>query len=225
MSFPQTAAPTVTLFTTVTTGHAVLMPPVISAGELLLVAFAQISAAVTTPADWNLLLHSITDVALDTYYKVAVGNEDGTTVDFVTSVTRRAAAQVYRITDWHGTTPPEAAGTSGTSVNPDSPLLVPSWGAADTLWFSMMDHSGGNGTISDYPDDYLNGVQSTGASIPTLGSARREVNAASQNPNSFTVGVSASWVAQTIAIRPAFPAVDDTGTRAVLRHPTSNLSR
>ena len=110
---PALAAPVVTsvtetAFGTDTTDHYVNMPATVNAGDLLIVLFTNDrNETVTTPAGWTALASDANGqaVRLSVYYKIAAGTEDGTTVNFVTSSTEQAAAQVYRITNWHGTTP------------------------------------------------------------------------------------------------------------------------
>lgn len=219
MAFPQTVAPTVTAFATDTTSHAVTMPPVVNVGDLLLALLASNTQSgnatpITTPAGWTekSTFYPGTSVRLGVYAKVADGSEDGTTVDFVSAPATQAVAQVYRVTSWYGTIAGVEVGVSvnGTSTTPDPPSLSPSWGALDTLWIALAFPNNSDSTLSVYPTDYSNGVYTataTGTSGAALASARRELNAASDDPGTFTVSISAVWAAQTVAIRPATPGV------------------
>ena len=132
---PALAAPLVdsvteTGFGTGTTDHYVDMPATVNAGDLLIVLFTNNRVAtVTIPGGWTELASdtSGSHIRASVYYKVAAGTEGGTTVNFVTSAAEEAAAQVYRITDWHGTTPPEiSTAATGTSTRPDPASLDPS---------------------------------------------------------------------------------------------------
>lgn len=216
MAFPQTAAPTVG--TAVGTNHPVLMPPVVNAGDLLLLFFGSQSRIVGAAAGWTLSSTGANNYELNVFYKIAVGTEDGTSPVFTTDAAATSAAQVYRITAWHGTTPPQSGtAVTGTSANPNPPNLIPAWGADDTLWFAAS-NAGFNGspTMVSYPTNYLNGVATVdggGSQVSLVGSARRELNAASDNPGTFTMSGSAEWVAQTVAVRPAvaLPPSPSTG--------------
>lgn len=207
MAFPVVESVTPSNFANATS-HLVAMPATVNVGDLLIALIATDGvASVTTPANWN-SLHSSATAAnrLGSYYKIAVGDEDGTTVDFVTSATETMAAQVYRISNWHGTTPPEiGAPASAGSGDPDPPSLIPSWGAADTLWLAEYG-SDAVSTATAYPTDYTDGITASagGAGQCSIGSARRNLNATSDNPGTFTVTDNTkAWVAQTIAIQPA----------------------
>lgn len=218
MAFPVVESVTLTTFSTAGTAHLVAMPATVNAGDLLISQFSAVDIpTVATPTNWN-LLHSTSnaDVRLASYYKIAVGDEDGTTVDHVTSASVKAVAYVYRISAWHGTTPPEvgtAATGSGTAPNP--PTLTPSWGAEDTLWLATV---GWRGVIavSVYSANYTNGTDDSTTAGPgsTIATARRELNATSDDPGAFTAGT-ANWIAQTYAIRPSAGAATQNLTGAL----------
>jgi hypothetical protein len=214
LAAPVVASVTETAFGTDTTTHNVNMPATVNAGDLLIVLFTNDGdATVITPDGWSLLASNTrgTAVRLSVYYKIAAGTEGGTTVNFVTSANEQAAAQVYRITDWHGTTPPEiSTAATGTSTAPNPASLNPAgWDVADTLWLAVagQDRGDQSGTTA-YPASYTDGI-STQSSVPaTTGvcrthSARRVLAAASENPGAFTIPASEEWVAFTIAVRPA----------------------
>ena len=213
LAAPAVASVTQTAFSSDTTTHNVSMPATVNAGDLLIVLFTNDgSATVTTPAGWTPLASTAegSHVRLSVYYKKAAGTEGGTTVNFDTSASEQAAAQVYRITDWHGTTPPEisTAATNAGSTAPDPASLNPAgWGVADTLWLAVAGQDRGNqlGTTT-YPPSYTNGTSTVSSNdnvcCRTL-SARRALVAASEDPGAFTIPASEQWVAFTIAVRPA----------------------
>ncbi len=210
LAAPVVASVTETAFGTDTKDHDVDMPATVDAGDLLIVLFTNDgSATVTTPSGWTALpSDETTAVRCSVYYKIASGDEDGTTVNFVTSASEQAAAQVYRITNWHGTTPPEiSTAATGTSYRPNPASLDPAgWDVADTLWIAVAGQDQGyeSGTTA-YPVYYTDGISTlssaTITSCRTL-SARRVLAAASENPNAFTIPESEEWVAFTIAVRP-----------------------
>jgi len=189
------------------------MPATVNAGDLLIALFTNDGGAtVTTPSGWTQLASTANGsaVRLSVYYKIAAGTEGGTTVNFVTSANEEeAAAQVYRITNWHGTTLPEiSTAATSTSTRPDPASLDPAgWDVADTLWLAVAGQDRGDqGPTIAYPAYYTDGISTlssaTTDSCRTL-SARRVLAAASENPGAFTIPASEEWVAFTIAVRPA----------------------
>jgi hypothetical protein len=212
LAAPVVASVTETAFGTATTDHYVNMPATVNTGDLLIVLFTNDrDATVTIPGGWTELASdtNVPHVRLSVYYKIAGGTEGGTTVNFVTSAAEEAAAQVYRITDWHGTTPPEISTAAiGTSTAPNSASLDPAgWDVANTLWLVVagQDRGDQSGTMS-YPAGYTDGtctLSSGGIGSCRTHSARRVLAAASVNPGANTLPVSEQWVAFTIAVRPA----------------------
>jgi len=213
LAAPVVASVTETAFDTDITDHYVNMPTTVNAGDLLIVLFTNDgSATVTTPGGWTQLASNANGAAvrLSVYYKIAAGTEGGTTVNFVTSAAEQAAAQVYRITDWYGTTPPEiSTAATGTSIRPNPASLDPAgWGVADTLWLAVagQDRGDQSGTTA-YPASYTDGVSTQSSNPATTGvcrthSARRVLGAALEDPGAFTIPVTEEWVAFTIAVRP-----------------------
>jgi hypothetical protein len=211
LAAPVVASVTETAFGSDTTNHNVTMPGTVNEGDLLIVLFTnEGSATVTTPDGWTTLASNAANAAvrLSVCYKTAAGTEAGTVVDFVTSAAEQAAAQVYRITDWHGTTPPEiSTAATGTSTAPNPASLNPAgWDVASTLWIAVagQDRGDQSGTTA-YPASYADGT-STVSSFTTgscrIYSASRVLAAASENPGAFTIPVWEEWVAFTIAVRP-----------------------
>jgi len=212
LAAPVVASVTETAFGTDTTDHNVDMPATVNAGDLLIALFTNDgSPTVTTPDGWDPLASNArgTAVRLSVYYKIAGGTEGGTTVNFVTSGVAQAAAQVYRITNWHGTTPPEISTAAiGTSTRPNPASLNPAgWDVADTLWLAVAGQDRGDQSgPTAYPASYTDGtstLSSDGTVSCRTHSARRVLAAASENPGAFTIPVSEEWVAFTIAVRPA----------------------
>jgi hypothetical protein len=211
MAAPVVTSVTETAFGTATTDHNVNMPATVNAGDLLIVLFTNDrNATVTIPAGWTELASDTSGqhVRLSVYYRIAAGTEGGTTVNFITSATEEAAAQVYRITNWHGTTPPEiSTAVTGTDASPDPASLDPAgWDIADTLWIAVAGQDRGNepGTPA-YPSSYTDGtstLSSTGIGSCRTLSARRVLATVLQDPGAFTIPASEQWVAFTVAVRP-----------------------
>ena len=145
-------------------------------------------------------------------YKIAAG---GDTLTITKTVSERFSAIALRITSWHGTTPPEvAAAVTGTSVNPNSGSLSPSWGAADTMWITMHGHdtTTSDSSITAWPTNYtqnqIQGTYFSSSGEPNL--ATRELNAATEDPGAFTQSLSRPWRAYTVAVRPSAGAPPTT---------------
>jgi hypothetical protein len=98
-----------------------------------------------------------------------------------------------------------ADASSGTSTASDPPSRTPAWGAANTLWIAMSFGMDAATTYSAFPTDYSNTSQQHHGTFPNpdLATARRELNATTENPGAFTLAASERWRAVTVAIRPA----------------------
>jgi hypothetical protein len=211
ISAPVVATVTETAFGTDATDHYVNMPSIVNTGDLLVVVFANDrNESVTTPGGWTELASDTSGphIRVSVYYKIAAGTEGGTAVNFITSAAEEAAAQVYRITNWHGTTPPEiSVAATGSDASPDPSSLDPAnWDVADTLWIAVAGQDRGDqaGTIA-YPTGYTDGtstLSSGGTGSCRIHSARRVLAIALEDPGAFTISSSEQWVAFTIAIRP-----------------------
>jgi hypothetical protein len=211
MSAPVVAPVTETAFDTDTTSHYVNMPSTVNAGDLLIVLFSNDrNGSVTTPGGWTELASDTSGphIRVSVYYRIAAGTEGGTTVNFITSAAEEAAAQVYKITNWHGTTPPGISiAATGSDASPDPASLNPaSWDVTDTLWIAVAGQDRGDqtGTMT-YPAGYIDGtstLSSVGTGSCRIHSAHRVLATASEDPGAFTIPASEQWVAFTIAVRP-----------------------
>ena len=217
MAFPQVAAVSGGNNASDSKQHTVNLPDGIQSGDLLLVFFAADGyPTITFPGGWTQLFQTANSsyVAFGAWYRIADG-EEGATITVETSTWEMSAHTSYRITGYSGT--PEA-GISATSNSswPDPPSLTPTWGAEDTLWFACEgnDHQY---SVSSYPTNYADGRNdiaspSTGCGV---GTCRRELNAVSENPGTFTIAASEQWVANIIAIQPILVTVPTVTTQAV----------
>ncbi|MEF3692027.1 MAG: hypothetical protein V3574_03165, partial [Candidatus Moraniibacteriota bacterium] len=190
------------------TSHTVNLPSGISSGNLLIVSFSNDgSDTVTWPSGWTGLFSTANGTAnrLSAAYRIADGSE-GTTITVTTSGSQGSAHTSYRITGhYSGAAPAVGTAATGSSVNPDSPSLTPSWGAEDTLWLSVYGWDS-NASNSSYPTNYSLGQVTNlynqtvhGAGIASAG---YNLNASSQDPGTATLSATETWVANTLAIRP-----------------------
>lgn len=189
--------------------HLVNMPATVNAGDLLVVGFESSgTATVTTPSGWTLIGQQLegTALRLSVYAKDAVGNEGGTTVDFVTSSSQVGASVLYRITGWRDSAVLTddvkiALLAAGWTSTPNPPLLDPAWGTEDILWV-VMDGRNNTKTVSAYPTNYTNGFGIT-TDVDRASAAERQLAAASEDPGAFTLSGAANNAVATVAIRPA----------------------
>lgn len=202
MAFPVVA--TTSSGTGGSTSTAITMPSGVTSGDLLVVMFGVdgVPTVTHTGTGWTQYGEPGSQAGGYAFVKIADG-ADTLTVNY--SVAEVTGYYVYRITGAHASTVPEADSDIGSTANPDSPNLAPSWGAEDTMWISFFSLDDGTKTLSSYPTNYAdnqNTLAGTTAGV-RLGIATRNLNASSENPGSFTVSASDSWVALTIAVRPA----------------------
>lgn len=214
MAYPVKQSSTDTDFGTSVTSMPVNMPATVDSGDLLIALVEVRNAGTwTKPSGWE-------DIAtlsqagggsvgkLNGFYKIASGSEDGGTATWTASVGTTAAWQVIRITDWHGTTPPEALTASGDVTAANPPSLTASWGAADNLFIAVAGHTASStaawsASPSGYSAITLNGASGGGAAV-CVAHGTKDSASATEDPGTFTVsGSNRWWAAATIAVRPA----------------------
>jgi hypothetical protein len=206
MAFPVVQSTITSEEVTEVTSHDVSLPAGVSSGDLVVVYVAvKNNRTVTYPAGWTEILDTNgTGVSISVAYRRCDGTE-GATIIVTSSILDASSHGAYRITGHHATTNPEVGTTTaGTDQSPDPPSLTPSWGAEDTLWIAFHG-AGGDHTTSAFPASYTDGIQEndSGSGISSA-SARRNLNAASENPGAFSLSSGTiQWRANTIAIRPA----------------------
>ncbi|MDP2729141.1 MAG: hypothetical protein Q8O55_01505 [Dehalococcoidales bacterium] len=225
MAFPVVESSASTNRTAAETTSPISYPATVSPKALLVcIARATVAGAIGWPAGWNELVDFNADASDDVTaiaWKEAVGNEDGTTFN-VTHGSGKMAAIVYSITGAATTGRPPQLSTFniGTSTLPDPQDLTPTGGAKDYLWLWL---GGWEGEQTSPPaSNPLNYTTPLGANTGKGGvvatncrvaSAQRNLNAASENPGSWTISVSDDWSAWTMAVHPATIAYKDISTR------------
>lgn len=216
---------------TSTTSHPVNLPAGIQNSNLLFAVItvtglpsSGLATQITWPTGWTELYERIYDDSIDVgTQSLAFRRADGTEGGSITVTTDDSVFSShtsYRLTGHHATSDPEAGGAAAGNLDPDPPSLSPSWGAEDTLWFALCGFSLNDDdiTISSAPTNYTNLREDNGGAIgeqTSTGTARRELNSASENPGLFAGATGRRWVANTIAIRPA-AAVTATPRRRVV---------
>jgi hypothetical protein len=215
MAFPDPASVTQTGFATAASSHSVAYPATVNSGDLLLLIFsARTNPTITTPTGYDLIVSGqaagpAAGCFSGVYARIADGTEGGGSVSVSISLSRQAAAQVYRITGAYATT----AGVEGAfvnvspSTNPNPPSLSPSWSAEDTLWLAISCSADDDEVATAAPSNYTDLTQIASGGGANAGvsviSARRKINAASEDPGSFTLNESGNNGCFTVAIRPA----------------------
>ena len=220
---PPPGFPVVQSLTETTTGaltaHNIAMPATVDANDLLLVLISNFGTdgnpTIITPSGWTRIGWTGSSGSAEGYVfaKDAVGNEDGTTVNFSTSpFSQTVAAHVYRITDWRDsgtlTSDVEVSFATGSSLTPNPPSLNPiNWDVENTLWLALAvaGQANNDGFINGYPSSYTSTDEAhsgVGFAHVGVGSGRRELAAASENPGTFSLTGSEGWVAATVAVRP-----------------------
>lgn len=197
MPFPTVAA-TATTNAGSANPYVINLPSGIVAGDLLIVIYgSDNNTTVTTPAGWTAPTDVTGDPNFYIMYRVADGSE-GSTVSLTRSTGQPSGAVSYRITGYTGV-PEVATATNGSSANPDSGNLAPSWGTKDTLWLSCFAVNSASGSsITSPPANYSNTLTNDNFRV---GSAQRANRASSEDPGSFTLAGSETWRAQTVGIQ------------------------
>lgn len=191
------------------TSHVINLPTGIVPGYLLL-AFVVFSGTPTAtwPTGWTEVFSANAAAGqcrLQCRYRIAESG-DGPSITVTTNVAQASAHTTYLISGTDGVTNVGNAATN-TSNAPDPPSLAPSWGAKDTLWLAACGNDNGNRTASAAPPSYTNlrndnSPGGTGVGV-NLATARRALNAASDDPGTFTLSASATWIANVVAVEPA----------------------
>lgn len=209
--FPQVqGTPADTLAGASTTAHTINLPAGIQSGELLLFHFGLKLQVSDTPLTLDTL--SETQVGfrrnalqqISALYAVTATGSEGTTTAVTLETAYQLSSRVYRISGSTGNVQSTSHMQTGTAT-PDPASLTPSWGAKDTLWMVFDVSNNGTHTISDWPDNYTStGSLSHGTGAThTMGYGLRELNATSDDPNTFTYSTTGSHSGLTVAIEPA----------------------
>lgn len=233
MAFPQVASITEYKGTALENDHALTMPATVNAGDLLFIIVASTNTTalfgVSTPSGWTsefTKANNGNETRVQGLKKIAVGDEDGTTLHLITgsSGTAYVVAQIYRITDWAGDLTnyiKSATNNSNADSTPDPPSVT--WTSAlDYLWIAGTAKSSTH-TLSSYSTNYTNGLYTYNAlsdSQSQLASERRERNVASENPGQLTISGATDVVNFTVSIGPTLSFSQNITPTKVSHTPT-----
>lgn len=149
------------------------------------------------------------DDALFLGYRWTDGTEGGSIAPTLNSA-NECAYSIQRIT---GALHPLSGGLEvsasavGTDTAPNPPNLALAGGLAkDILWICGGNTSNGNRLYTAAPSGYGNLATAdsvTAGAGTAIGTAERQLNAASENPGTFTINTSSAWKTFTVAVHPA----------------------
>lgn len=186
-----------------TTSHAITLPTGIVAGELLLVVFSTDgNPTVTAPADWQKLGQASngTTVTGAVFYKTAAGSD---TLTITTSASEQSSHVSFRFAPGNYVL---GANANGSSTNSNPPTLALT--ATDVLWIAT--RSGDSTVVATVaPTNYANlqTIAAAGTGGASTNTAERSLNAASEDPGTFT-SATEQWVSWTIAVSFVQPEAD-----------------
>lgn len=208
MTYPVVESITSTAFPSLVTDHIVNLPALVASGNLLIVFYTNRGSRNFSAIPGWTVIYDIYDVA-QTFCaaRVSDGTEGGGTINIqVDSTGTVGCATVYQISGWGGTIATDIDynefGDSSNSPNP--PALTYPWGTADTLCLAIAHAVDDDETVTDYPTDFTDGnyvIAGGGTNLgATLGIAQKNDSSGSDNPGSFDLSGSESWVAVTMGI-------------------------
>lgn len=217
MAFPVVAAVNAS-HEAVSGSHTCNLPAGIVSGDLLIAAaFCSLGTqAISWPAGWSVLDEGASygsEFYFSVRYRIADGTEGSSISLSSGGGTLNWASRSWRITGAVSSAPEATASApSGSDTTPDPPSLSPSWGALDTLWIALFGQETGSGgqSVTAYPTNYSSNQHGDFQNNAGHGSAERNLNAATEDPGTFTTTVNARWRAVTVAVRPLlFESISD----------------
>lgn len=218
MGFPSVRATTYSEETADTTSHDVDMTGVQPGDRAMLFVVVDNDGSTVTlsgfPAGWSQVWSasylSGGGQTAELWEKVDCSGSESSFA-FVTSTSEQSKSRVFFVEQSDSVASSEAATEAyGATTTPDPSSLTPSWGADDTLWvaFFASDNSraGATGYPSNYSSDQYTVSGASSVDSVTYGIATRQVNAASENPGTFTRIYPDRWIAVTFAVPPGDPS-------------------
>lgn len=200
---PFTEAAVPTSVTETASATAVAMPATVEAGDLLIAFVSTTTTAQSTPGGWTQLGKTTNAVELGVYYKVAAGNEDGTTVNFGGT----GCAQVFRIlaANFIGT-PQISTVATGTSVGSNATAVTPTAGRFLSIAVCATTNSA---TIDSSPSGYSTVDTATNSTV-LMGTGYVQDSGSSEDPGAFTLSIAQPWVTFVVAVAAPNAVKEDT---------------
>lgn len=200
---------------TVGTSHTVQLPATVVAGDYLFVVFSSDGEITITwdnssAGTWTLgytdQFNGAGGCTVAVYYKVANGTEDAVNLSIGTSATESTSYYTAAIQDADGIAFGTSTDNSNTNTTtPDPPSLTHGWGAVDAMFWVVLTYDNGvASTVSSYPSSYANNQNDigTGTGVAKTAVASRNLNAASDDPGTFTISNSRPTIVNTMAFKP-----------------------
>lgn len=211
--FPCVQSVTSTNSSTSETTVAVNMPATVVADDLLLAFISTSSTGTVTASGWTRFDHNdVGGVRGSVFYKVAAGDEGGTTVDFTTTSSATWAALVMRVSQWGGTVGTDfdftgAQFSSSNSSAPNPPSVTAGWGSDKNLYITTMLGGKDDATVSSYPTNYDDNQTyvSSGAGAGSGAEAAcstRNLEASSDDPGTYTLSEAEACHSWTFVVKP-----------------------
>ncbi len=192
--------------------HTVTLPAGIVTGDLILVAFCADGNAttITWPSGANDGFTDIFQTSNSCTFSVAWRKANGSepaTIEVTTAPAQISTHAAYRISGHEDPDiqPPEISpGAIGSSQFPDPDSITPTGGAADFLYIATHGHDRNRITTADPAGYAVSSINIEAGGTPGCGVAMvgRELNAASEDPGTFTLNFTDQWVAATVAVHP-----------------------
>ena len=232
MAFPSISSTATTNGTAESATPVVNLPASIVAGNTLVVVIrVRVDGVIGWPAGWTELLEVFSDASDDRMawgWRKADGAEGATIT--LSSGNGKFAAIAWNIAGAADptVTPPQLSGTlgTGTSTAPDPPSCTPTGGAKDYLWLWTGGWEGEQtsppaSNPTNYTLNVIGANSGTAGAVTTncrVAGAGRQLNAASEDPGSWTISASDNWMAIAVVVHPA-AAVNPQGDLAVTEAP------
>lgn len=220
MAFPNPDAVIETDGTAAATNKVCNLPASIAAGNFLFLVLRSAGGDThSTPSGWSsLVLNNTADGSDDTtsiFYKQSASGSEGGSVTVNGTASLKFSSTAARISGHDPNTTPAIAGPdTGASTTPTTPSLTPVLGgeSQDFLWIAIAAYEGEQTDPPTYPADSTlgraAGQSGTGGAIATNcrnAQAMQQLNAATENPDDYTISVSDQWSGWTVAIFPLPP--------------------
>lgn len=214
-AFPQVVGTSGGGTSDLTSNPPVTLPSTLAEGNVLLLTFRSSSDTHSGPDDtgwtevFNVTITPSTTPYRTSAWRKVIGATQANPVNFLQSGSDRCGYVCHEIS---GVATSEASYLEASVVNDgaslDPPNLSPSWGSAKTLWLAGLAIAASDNTATnpaDYTDQVSGGsAASTAPSRAKVYAARREREAASENPGAWAV--SGTYYVPTVAtfgVRPA----------------------
>jgi len=220
---PRSATPTVTSSGTTVTAPTITLSPHQTGDYLLVILAARNVTTVTAPGTWALIKGGNTGgVFLGLYQQSALAASNAeTNPQFTFSPASTYTAHAYSVPMPNSGTINRAGVnvSAGTSATADPPSNTSFGGTQDYLWLAAAAVNAAT-AINSAPSGYTNFTGTAGANGSSIGLGtawKTALASVTEDPNTFGLGASVNWTADTLAIwDPVTAGVTSHGGNAML---------